>query len=70
VIAPVAEAIDGTDPQLLARDMIEVHGTEAATIARDNARAAAIAAQILQAKRWIKVLASIQRLQAAGLPAG
>jgi len=47
----------------LARDMIEVHGTEAVTIARDNARAAALAAQIPEAKAWIRVLGIIQRHQ-------
>jgi hypothetical protein len=40
---------DGSDDKL-ARDMIEVHGREAATVARDNARAAALAAQPTQAK--------------------
>jgi hypothetical protein len=34
---------DGADDQTLARDMIEVHGREAATVARENARAAALA---------------------------
>ena len=38
--------VDSEVGDTLARDMIEVHGTEAATIARDNARAAALAAQI------------------------
>lgn len=47
----------------LARDMIEVHGMEAATIARDNARAAALAAQIPEAKAWIRVLGIIQRIR-------
>ncbi len=46
----------------LARDMIEVHGAEAATVARDNARAAALAAQIPEAKSWIRVLGIIQRI--------
>ena len=49
----------------LARDMIEVHGAEAATIARNNARAAAVAAQIPAAKAWIRVLEIIQRIGAA-----
>ena len=47
----------------LARDMIDVHGTEAATVARNNARAAAIAAQLPQAKAWIRVLDIIQRIR-------
>jgi hypothetical protein len=47
----------------LARDMIDVHGTEAATVARNNARAAAVAAQLPQAKAWIRVLGIIQRIR-------
>ena len=47
----------------LARDMIDVHGTEAATVARENARAAAVAGQAEKAKSWIKVLGIIQRHQ-------
>jgi hypothetical protein len=54
---------DGSDDQKLARDMIDVHGTEAATVARGNARAAALAGQAMQAKSWIKVLGIIQRQQ-------
>ena len=50
----MATAVDGEVSDALARDMIEVHGTEAATIARNNARAAAVAAQIPAAKAWIK----------------
>jgi hypothetical protein len=53
--------VAAADEQSLARDMIEVHGTEAATVARANARAAALAAQTAQAKSWIKVLGIIQR---------
>ena len=34
---------DGSDDDNLARDMIDVHGQEAATVARANARAAALA---------------------------
>ncbi len=52
------------DEELLARKMIDVHGTQAATIARENARGAALAAQPAQAKRWISVLGIIQRQQA------
>ena len=52
---------DGSDDQRLARDMIDVHGREAATVARANARAAALAGQAPQAKSWIKVLGMIQR---------
>ncbi len=55
---------DGRDEETLTRDMIEVHGTAAATVARDNARAAALAGQAAQAKSWIRVLGVIQRQQA------
>jgi hypothetical protein len=44
--------------------MIEVHGAEAATVARNNARAAALGGQRLRAKFWIRVLGLIQRQQA------
>jgi len=56
---------DGADQQRLARDLIEVHGNEAPTIARGNARAAALAGQPIVAKSWIRVLSIIQRQQAA-----
>ena len=56
---------DGVDDQTLAQDMIEVHGREAATVARANARAAALAGRAAQAKYWIRVLGLIQR-QLAG----
>ena len=52
---------DGADEPSLARDMIEVHGAEAATVARNNARAAALGGQALRAKSWIRVLGMIQR---------
>jgi hypothetical protein len=55
---------DGADEPSLARDMIEVHGAEAATVARNNARAAALNGQRLRAKFWIRVLGLIQRQQA------
>ncbi|MGA7261119.1 MAG: hypothetical protein WA709_03065 [Stellaceae bacterium] len=48
----------------LARDMIDVHGSEAATVARGNARAAAVAGQAEKAKSWIGVLGIIQKQQA------
>jgi hypothetical protein len=54
---------DGSSDETLARDMIDVHGTEAATVARGNARAAALAGQAPQAKSWIRVLGVIQRQQ-------
>jgi hypothetical protein len=50
----------------LARDLIEVHGNEAPTIARGNARTAALAGQPMLAKSWIRVLSMIQRQQAGG----
>ena len=53
---------DGTDT--LARDLIEVHGNEAPSVARGNARAAALAGQPALAKSWIRVLSMIQRQQA------
>ena len=48
----------------LARGLIEVHGNEAPTIARGNARSAALASQPMLAKSWIRVLSMIQRQQA------
>lgn len=57
------------DEQSLARDMIDVHGAEAAFVARDNARAAALAGQKPQARSWIRVLGLIQRETALGGPA-
>ena len=56
-------AADGDDEQLLARDMIEVHGAEAAIVARENVRTAALAGQRSQARHWIRVLEIIQRGQ-------
>jgi hypothetical protein len=55
---------DGSDAEVLVHDMIEVHGTEAATVARNNARAAALAGRATEAKSWMGVLATIQREQA------
>jgi hypothetical protein len=48
------------DAASLARDMIKVHGGEAVTIARHNARAAALASQPQQAKSWLRVVDLIQ----------
>jgi len=67
VTALVAEELalpGGADAASLARDMIEVHGGEAATIARHNARAAALGSQPQQAKSWLRVVDLIQRQQA------
>ena len=59
---------DEIDDDTLAHDMIEVHGTRAAAVARENARAAALAGQAMQAKSWIRVLGIIQRRQANQAP--
>jgi hypothetical protein len=56
--------IEGSDERKLAHDMIDVHGREAATVARGNARAAALTGQAIQARSWIRVLGIIQRRQA------
>jgi hypothetical protein len=55
---------DGSDEDKLAGDMINVHGREAAVVARENARAAALAGQPTHAKYWIRVLGIIQKQQA------
>ena len=60
----IGDAGDGHGAEKLARDLIEVHGDEAATIARGNARTAALAGQPTLAKSWIRVLSIIQRQQA------
>lgn len=54
---------DDHDAALLARNIIDVHGAEAAAVARGNARGAALAGQPAQAKSWIRVLGIIQRHQ-------
>ena len=59
--------VNDPDEELLARNMIDVHGGEAATVARGNARGAALAGQPVQAKSWIRVLGVIQRLGASTL---
>ena len=41
--------------------MIDVHGAAAATVARENARSAALAGQMAQARRWLRVVGLIQR---------
>jgi hypothetical protein len=64
-IDEVTVITDRADEPSLAGDMIEVHGTEAATVARDNARAAALGGQVVRAKSWIRVLGMIQKQQAA-----
>lgn len=64
---PIDEVADNdrcSREQALAHDMIEVHGAEAATVARNNARSAALAARLPEAKSWIRLVALIQRQQA------
>jgi hypothetical protein len=55
---------DEIDDDAFAHDMIEVQGTRTAAVARENARAAALAGQAVQAKSWIRTLGIIQRRQA------
>jgi len=56
-------SVDDDGAVKLARDLIEVHGNDAPTIARGNARTAALAGQPMLAKSWIRVLSMIQRQQ-------
>lgn len=58
--SPKNEMPDDIYERTLARDMIEVHGTGAEKIARENARTAAQAGNPALAKRWIKILGIIQ----------
>ena len=60
---------DSSDDDNLARDMIDVHGKQAAIVARANARAAALAGQADKARSWIRVLGTIQRQQAGKVSA-
>ena len=47
----------------LARAMIAMHGREAAAqVARNNARLAAVAGQVVQARDWLRTLDAIQQL--------
>ena len=55
---------DEIDEHALAYDMIDVHGMEAATVARENVRTAALGGQAAKARSWIRVLRIIQRRQA------
>jgi hypothetical protein len=52
---------NAADENALAHNMIEVHGIEATGIARANARADAVAGEIVAAKSWLRVLREIQR---------
>jgi hypothetical protein len=60
--------VDGDDEQLLAQDMIDVHGALASGVARGNVRVAALAGQRPQARHWLRVLGMIQQMQ-TGKPA-
>jgi hypothetical protein len=62
------ESSDESEERTVARDMIEVHGVEASTVARENARGAALAGQVAGAKSWIRVLGLIQQRQAIQAP--
>ena len=42
--------------------MIDVHGADAAGVARDNARAAACTGQFVEARKWLRMVELIQRL--------
>lgn len=64
-----AEMTIDRDESTLATGMIEVHGAEAAAVARGNARDAALAGQPMQARSWIRVLSLIQRRRAGNRPA-
>jgi hypothetical protein len=56
----IVDRSDEDDVQL-ARDMIDVHGADAARVARENARSAALAGQMAQARRWLRAVGLIQR---------
>jgi hypothetical protein len=63
--SPIDESRQRVD---LARDMIEVHGPGAAQVARENARAAAVGGQALEARRWLRTLDIIQQLARSSPP--
>jgi hypothetical protein len=56
---------EGLDVEAFAHDIIDVHGSGAAELAREKARTAILSGRIAPAKSWLKVLAMIQRQQAA-----
>ena len=60
--------VDDATLSALAHDIVAVHGTGAAAIARQNARSAALAGQPAQAKSWLAVVGSVQRLRAEKYP--
>lgn len=57
-----------TDAEALSHDMIDVHGMQAASVARANARNAALAGRAALAKSWIKRLGVIRRRQLGPKP--
>jgi len=63
IALPVNEEtnLDGDQDDDLARAMIEVHGDHAASIARENARAAVTAGQMAAAKNWLHVVEIVQQ---------
>ena len=65
---PDGTMADDAAGEALARDIIAVHGSAAAAVIRQNARAAALAGQTAQAKSWIAVLGSVQRQQSGKDP--
>jgi hypothetical protein len=67
--AAALEIAGRANDEFLARDMIEVHGTEAAAVARQNARSAALRGQAERAKTWMRIVGVIQRHQTGPNPA-
>ena len=49
------------DSDALARDMIDVHGPSAVGVARENARAAAVAGRAVEARNWLRMVDTVQR---------
>ena len=63
------EMTSDLDESALAAGLIEVHGAEAAAVARGNARGAALAGEAMQARSWIRILGIIQRRRSSHRPA-
>jgi hypothetical protein len=61
VLSAEASADFARDSDVLARDMIDVHGPNAAGVARENARAAAVAGRAVEARNWLRVVDIVQR---------
>lgn len=45
----------------LVGDMVEVYGQRAAGVARENARAAALAGDLAKARSWLRIVDLVQR---------